>query len=338
MSLKYPQSFYNLDSYKIPAMKKILLLPLFISIQFTFAQPYYLWDDATTYSDLSAGTDINGTTVWDNFDLFTVPIGFDFEFMDQTFTSLEFEATGRIVFDAAHYYFADMFVVNGLQDKGVATSMSTLSYEVTGSPGTQIFKLQIKNATFAGDLTATIDLQIWLYEEFSRLELRMGPNTIPSPAGAFGGGTNGPYSGIHHLSTFTPITYVYGLFAYGDENNPEDSLVSGTGISSFGIILNDCPAEGKVYVYGDAASMANIIQNEGVSFQLYPNPVENKLTISGVNPESTAKIVDMGGRLIMEFTFDSIEKEIDLSNLSEGVYQIKIEKDGVIEQSKFVKQ
>ena len=37
-------------------------------------------------------------------------MGFDLQFMDSTFTSVSLDATGRVIFDDKHFYYADMFV------------------------------------------------------------------------------------------------------------------------------------------------------------------------------------------------------------------------------------
>jgi hypothetical protein len=317
-------------------MKIFILLPILVSFQLSFAQPYFLWEDQQSYSNLGSPTNVNGSTVWSGFDLFTIPIGFDFEFMDQTFTTFDFEATGRIIFDAAHFYFADLFTVSGLEDKGSATSLSPILYELSGSPGTQIFKLEVRNATFSADPTSTIDFQIWLYEEFSRLELHMGPNSISAPASVFTP-SNGPFSAIHHLSSFGPLTYVYGLIGYGSETAPADSTVTGTGFSSIGMTLNACPPEGTIHIYGDSSSVAGMKETENYIFRFYPNPVEGTATVSGLKIGSNVRILDLHGRIVRSFQIVAPLQDVTLEDLPEGLYSFEVETEGRFILKKFIK-
>ena len=78
--------------------------------------------------------------------------GFDFQFMDSTFTSVSLEATGRVIFDDKHFYYADMFVVAGMQDKGTTHSKSPLSFQISGDLGSQILKIEIHLLAIASGL------------------------------------------------------------------------------------------------------------------------------------------------------------------------------------------
>jgi hypothetical protein len=303
-------------------MKKIYFgILLCTSSLATIAQPYYFWHTTETYSPLVGGTSVNGTTVWNGFDVFNVPIGFSFDFMDASFTSFDFEATGRVIFDAGHYYFADMIVVNGLQDKGAGTSLSPISYELTGSPGTQIFKLQVSNATFSGDLTATVDFQIWMYEQTSLIELHAGPGTIPVPGGAFSG--TGPSSGVFHVSNWAPLTYDYGLMTYGIPAWPDDTIFTGTGINTFDIYLDGWPAEDQVYSYGVEAPLALEEKESNSSPKIWPNPVHRGgefFVVEGVDDGCEIEIYDMMG--VVKLRTEVVGGKVDVGELTPGVWMV----------------
>ena len=317
-------------------MKKILLAA--IAFQFasaTHSQPYYFWQSNETYTPITGGTSVNGTTVWNDFDVFNVPIGFTFDFMDAAFTSFDFEATGRVIFDASHYYFADMMVVNGLQDKGAGTSLSPISYEVTGSPGTQIFKLEISNATFSGDLTATVDFQIWIYEELSRIELHSGPNNIPVPVGAFSG--TGPSSGVFHVTNWAPLTYAYGLMAYGDPVTPEDTIFSGTGINTFDIYVDGWPAEDEMYIYSDSSAFMELEKTENQSLKIWPNPAGEFLFVDGVESGTEIELYDLSGVLKFREILGP-DLHMDIANLAQGAYLVKVMAENNCMTEIFVKE
>ncbi len=317
-------------------MKKILLFTILCQlVATTKAQPYFFWQSSETYTPLVGGTSVNGTTVWNGFDVFTVPIGFTFNFMDAAFTSFDFEATGRVIFDVDHYYFADMLVVNGLQDKGAGTSLSPITYQLTGSPGTQIFKLEISNATFSGDLTATVDFQIWIYEELSRIELHSGPVTIPNEAGAFSG--TGPSSGVFHVTSWTPETYAYGLMAYDDPLAPEDTIFSGPGINTFDIYIDGWPAEDEMYIYSDSSAFMDLEKQENTALRIWPNPAGEFLIVDGLSDDCVMEMYDLSGALTLRTT-PGTDGQVDLRELTRGVYLLRVVLEGACVTEIFVRE
>lgn len=72
---------------------------------------------------------------------------------------------------------------------------------------------------------------------------------------------------------------------------------------------------------------------EQVDFKFYPNPTSSKIYFQGISGVEK-QILDISGRLLLS----THENEIDLSNLSQGVYILRVEcKDGIIETRKIVK-
>ena len=125
-------------------MKNIFFLSLFlIGISQSYAQSYSFSQSNEPYKNLENAISINTENVWSGFQAFSIPIGFNFQYMDSTFTSVSLEATGRVIFDEKHFYYADMFVVAGMQDKGTMNSLSPLSYQLSGDQGDQILKIEI---------------------------------------------------------------------------------------------------------------------------------------------------------------------------------------------------
>jgi len=317
-------------------MKKLLfLIALIVSSQVN-AQPYYFSESQSNYEALTDSTTVNNGAVWSGFQTFNVPIGFTFDYMDGSFTSFDFEASGRIIFDASHYYFADLFTVSGLQDKGTSSSLSAVSYKLEGTSGSQIFKLEVANATFSGDLSSTINFQIWLYEADGKLELHMGPNNIPTPSLAFG---SGPFCAVHHVSNWGPMTYAYGLTVYDDLANLQDSTFSGTGISTSALTLDDCPAEDVVYIFSlnDPSVSVSPISFSPKAVKIYPNPTTDFIYRKVNNPnEDRVEFRKENGRLIMK---TAIQDKYDIRSFPNGLYIMLIfDKEGnVISENRLVK-
>jgi hypothetical protein len=74
-------------------------------------------------------------------------------------------------------------------------------------------------------------------------------------------------------------------------------------------------------------------------FKVFPNPAQDKITVASeiVSKNSTIEIFDMNGRLLQSLNFNSVKKEINISDLKEGVYVIKITNQGKGAFFKFVK-
>ena len=228
-------------------MKNIFFLSLFlIGISQSYAQSYSFSQSNEPYKNLENAVSINTENVWSGFQAFSIPIGFNFQYMDSTFTSVSLEATGRVIFDEKHFYYADMFVVAGMQDKGTMNSLSPLSYQLSGDQGDQILKIEIKNATYKKDLSSTINYQIWLYENNGTIELHMGPNSITNPEAAL---ALGPFSGVFNVTSFSPTTFGYGYAIQGSPISPSDTTFVGTGVDDFGLTLDNIPSNGTVYRY-----------------------------------------------------------------------------------------
>ena len=62
------------------------------------------------YKNLENAISINTENVWSGFQAFSIPIGFNFQYMDSTFTSASLEATGSVIFDEKHFSYADLLI------------------------------------------------------------------------------------------------------------------------------------------------------------------------------------------------------------------------------------
>ncbi len=327
-----------MKTYQSTVKQIIIISLLFLGTIQLQGQPYFFSQYTQSYTNLSNTISINNGNIWSGFQTFTVPIGFSFDFMGNSFNSVELEATGRLIFDVNHYYFADMFVVSGMEDKGTSSSLSPLSYKLTGSVGTQILKIEINNATYQNDPASTVNYQIWLYEESSTIELHMGPNTINNPSLSF---PSGPFSGVYHITTFSPVTYGYGLALFGNPLLPTDTTFSGTGINTSNIILNNIPNNSMVYQFTDDTITSAIKTVETDDYiNVYPNPTSRIINIDlgKIKTNLTATLTNCLGQIILFQQFEStdfISLDIDAPS---GIYFLQIESGGKIKSLKLLKE
>lgn len=90
------------------------------------------------------------------------------------------------------------------------------------------------------------------------------------------------------------------------------------------------------YVWG-ILGLVNLRDNKASDkIQLYPNPVKSDLFVVGLLQDATIKIFDMRGKLVLKTR--NTNNQIDVNNLSKGVYTIQVsDKNGIITR-KIVKE
>lgn len=106
--------------------------------------------------------------------------------------------------------------------------------------------------------------------------------------------------------------------------------------------VNPCIAP----VYGQVEDYAVTIVTElstdkftkGAAVTVYPNPVKDILTATANSPIRNITIADVNGRQVLSNKYSNKEAKIDLSNLSKGIYIIKIVADNITTTKKIIKE
>jgi hypothetical protein len=83
------------------------------------------------------------------------------------------------------------------------------------------------------------------------------------------------------------------------------------------------------------------LNNESYAFNglnYYPNPVKNNLTISNSSELTQVEITSVLGQTMMTKNLNELQTEIDLSNLENGVYFVKVKSDGAEKTFSIVKK
>lgn len=73
-------------------------------------------------------------------------------------------------------------------------------------------------------------------------------------------------------------------------------------------------------------------------FKFYPNPVKNILTVNNTSVIDEVQIISISGESVLLKKINNTHSEIDLSNLSTGVYILKVKADGKLKATKFIKE
>jgi hypothetical protein len=117
------------------------------------------------------------------------------------------------------------------------------------------------------------------------------------------------------------------------------SLSSDGSTVAIGAPLNDGNGNGaghvRVYKYSGAISIEE--SNDNSSLTVFPNPTTSQLTINNAQFSiSKIEIMDITGKMVE--TVSSNVKTIDVSDLVQGVYFLKIQTDEGLLNNKFIKQ
>ena len=91
---------------------------------------------------------------------------------------------------------------------------------------------------------------------------------------------------------------------------------------------SNCPLQANFYPnWGDTCTFS-IAENSLNNFKVYPNPVENQLNLSwssiDFSDEMNIQIFNLNGEKVFEQSNDQKSSEINVSQLSSGVYLLKI--------------
>ena len=72
-----------------------------------------------------------------------------------------------------------------------------------------------------------------------------------------------------------------------------------------------------------------IVNTENVSINVYPNPVADMVTISGIEGNGRAVLYDMRGSIVASFAVNGTETRLDLGRLTAGIYMLRVD-DNVV--------
>jgi hypothetical protein len=134
---------------------------------------YNFSKDSVAWQELNSQTILNNSNSAWNFS-YKIPIGFTFNYLGRSFDSLTIETNGYLVFDANRNYALTAFL--GFGDcVDSSSNHSILGYEVSGSNGNKILKIQFKNVGSSNQTSKHFSYQIWL-KESGAVEIHLGPN------------------------------------------------------------------------------------------------------------------------------------------------------------------
>ncbi|SRX52749.1 T9SS type A sorting domain-containing protein [Aequorivita sp. CIP111184] len=323
-------------------MIKKLLLPLFLLCAiFINAQSVYEFEtENIAYQNLVGSTSLNNGEVWDD-PGYTIPLGFNFTISSHTFDIIyivEWSFGGELSNEQIDSGILTLIspIAQDIADLGLGSgiSQSNISYKTEGSPGNKILKIEWNNIGFLDDSTESdfMNFQLWLYEGSNIIEYRYGPNQINNPSESFEG-ISGPLVTLAISLNIDEGELVdNGYVVEGDPANPAVAVVA-AGDFYDGDYLQGAIPDGMVYRFTpQPLSIEDFTQN---NFQISPNPASEFLNIETQLSNYNFSIYNSLGQKVIGALSTN---QIDISNLSNGIYYIKIETETGSATKKFIKQ
>ena len=264
---------------------------------------------------------------------YTVPIGFDFDYLGYTYQTLYFAGVDSYGMELEFRGEDDTYpvcrispcmldIVDG-QYNVEGKAESDIRYEVVGPPGNQIFKLEWSNVAFynEGDpYSMRLNVQMWLYQSTGIIEFRYGPRTELDYDVIL------DYAGV-------PVMFMRGVnqddgtweaaqALLGAPEDPEFTDIQDDFNLNESLYLSAVPDDGVVYTFSPL--IVNVKESEK-EFQIFPNPADEKLCIKldGFNNQQAILYNSQGQMVTMVQLRCSIEY-LDVRDLPAGVYFLNI--------------
>ena len=217
---------------------------------------------------------------------------------------------------------------------GVLISSSTTQNPVMTFPAGGIYTLSMiaSNAFGAGTIvTKTISVGT---SPVVLVNTSVGSHTVcmdeTITLSAFGANTY-----IWYPGGTTGSTYTFTSFLGGDQTYTVNAKTTEgcTGTETISVLVSEC------------TGISNNTTEKKL-FEVFPNPANNYIIIKSrnkINSDLNIELIDASGKLVMQqalhFKKDKTEQQISISNLSHGVYILKIKtSEGSVQQIKLVKE
>lgn len=319
----------------------------------TFAQdinyPYdFEFINAPNYEHLSnAATQIIGSTGWDDeVIVFNLPQDFIFTYLGDTVTTWSLDTYGGLYPNDLNMDL-DLPYILGVVADYMDNGNSEILLEITGNLGSRIAKIEFKNVGFYSALSPSdvANFQIWLYENSSIIEYRIGPNNVDPLV--FDDDILVVGLGYPGLST-TDSVYFHVVNFKNSTNS--DSIIGVDMNNPFGISFEDLnyhteyPISLSTFRFKPKVA-PNSIRNTAKNLKsgkLYPNPALDIVSLElNTTPKSGASIAifTLNGQKVLTQNIINATTPIEIEGLAKGIYMLSyMPSNGAVENYKLIKK
>lgn len=331
-------------------MTKFLFALTFIGTLFTQSAKaqlgYKLSVTTDTYTPLTGGTSVNGSTMWDE-ENYKVPLGFNFKLGSTTISDFSLVSGAFAATDTDAAVISGFFTCDGdLYDRGNSggsSSMSPIRYTVSGTAGSRIFKMEVSNAGFFDeyDIYTTnndfVNYQVWFYETSNIVELRYGPSNISHAADYFTLGS-GPVVGF--MKNIDPSSGSVDMLYYLNGSASSPAIDSTGNLFSISGGLASYPANGTVYRFTPPSTGVDIFVKELDGIKVMNTISTDYVRIANnSNAKTTYTLTAINGANVnLNGILQQGTNNIDMSALPAGVYVLQCKNTDGAMQQRIVKQ
>lgn len=276
-------------------MKKLLVTTVFLFSLQLFSQSYKFTQSSGTYTNLSSSTSV---VDWQK-----IPIGFTFKFFNQNYDSLEVRTGGYIFFFPA----SEKVCISAYDVGDVSKETTSTSYQLSGTAGNRILKLEWENMILNNNPNEYINCQMWLYETTNCFDIFIGPNGS-MPMSSYGKWT-GPGIGFGLPESQNSYNLI------GNPDNPNFVLNSSSH-------LEGTPSNGTIYSFCESIGIFEHSSN--YSIIIFPNPSPGLFNLETSEINYKIIITNVLGEIVLKSELINRKSKVDLTNLPKGIYVARI--------------
>lgn len=323
-------------------MKKVIFILLLSMPCISFAQ-YKYYKDSTysqTFNYLNAATSVNSGAFWDSPD-YVIPIGFMFHLFDDSTNTLYLTPDGGAdavvnihpIFFSTPYNSCIITHGSDLKDRDTSgvTSQSPISYSLSGTSPSRIFKLEWRNAGFEFGATAdSINLQLWLYETSNIIEMRFGEGNYTSPLTDLYNGAPGPWVGLVDSIDRNASNVSARIFYQLKGPVASPVLDSSTTIDPLTPVgMTGHPASGAVYRFTPKKAGAGSVGYESYSTRVshdirYEQQRDELIVDIFSEDDFYIQLMDINGKIISTEKMKKGRTYINANSLTHGMYVVQL--------------
>jgi len=316
------------------APQLVLILTLLSTNLFSQDVNYYFEQFSHTYSNLNNPISLNNGEIWDDFG-FSIPMEFDFLLFGESMDSIVSESSSSTTLVNTEMNSAILISPSDLSDRAYNTdgdsSLSPISYQVDGQIGSQILKIEWKNAGFYEDEEGVYytNLQVWFYESSHMIEIHRGASYIEESFYLWEEDLCAllEMDLVTQTATGYVVEEVDGEYQFGFQY-VDDFYDPNT--------FTQIPEDGTVFRFYPEYAIG-IVEKETVGINLFPNPTSDYITLQNKqNTKLNYKILSVDGRVVLKGSSSAQNLKIDLRTFKSGMYIVRGSKEGIYFTKSFI--
>lgn len=231
--------------------------------------------------------------------------------------------------------FTDQFVTGNARFSSYSPELVFFDFPIAFGDYNQSTSTQVSEGTGAEFGSPSVD-SIKITTNYTRIQRVDSWGTVTLPIGSFQAlRIKDTIIGI--TTSETKIMGTWTSTTVGPEESYGNVFVTNDASIPFYLVEQSLDSNGNVTSLSwekNAQNGASISEQNNLSFDLFPNPSINTLTISGITTIDKVIVFDLLGKEVLS---SKNTKQISIVNLKPGNYLIKVFSDGKIGLKKFIK-